>query len=45
MYRSIVYWPADIRPVVRAALHHGGAGTVGASLRAGIPTLIKPWFG
>jgi sterol 3beta-glucosyltransferase len=26
-------------------LHHGGAGTVGASLRAGIPTLIKPWFG
>lgn len=31
--------------VVRAALHHGGAGTVGASLRAGIPTLIKPWFG
>lgn len=32
-------------PRVRAALHHGGAGTVGASLRAGIPTLIKPWFG
>jgi sterol 3beta-glucosyltransferase len=30
---------------VHAALHHGGAGTVGASLRAGIPTLIKPWFG
>ncbi|WWD02326.1 hypothetical protein V865_000365 [Kwoniella europaea PYCC6329] len=29
----------------KAALHHGGAGTVGASLRAGIPTLIKPWFG
>lgn len=34
---------ADI--LVDAALHHGGAGTVGASLRAGIPTLIKPWFG
>ncbi|KAK6910724.1 hypothetical protein I203_104756 [Kwoniella mangroviensis CBS 8507] len=32
-------------PKVQAALHHGGAGTVGASLRAGIPTLIKPWFG
>ncbi|WVQ77692.1 hypothetical protein IAR50_007382 [Cryptococcus sp. DSM 104548] len=32
-------------PRVQAALHHGGAGTVGASLRAGIPTLIKPWFG
>ncbi|WVW85557.1 hypothetical protein I302_107595 [Kwoniella bestiolae CBS 10118] len=32
-------------PKVQAALHHGGAGTVGASLRAGVPTLIKPWFG
>jgi sterol 3beta-glucosyltransferase len=32
-------------PRVDAALHHGGAGTVGASLRAGIPTLVKPWFG
>ncbi|CCO32951.1 sterol 3beta-glucosyltransferase [Rhizoctonia solani AG-1 IB] len=32
-------------PKVDAALHHGGAGTTGASLRAGIPTLIKPWFG
>ena len=30
---------------IDAALHHGGAGTTGASLRAGIPTLIKPWFG
>jgi len=30
---------------VDAAMHHGGAGTVGASLRAGLPTLIKPWFG
>jgi len=26
-------------------MHHGGAGTTGASLRAGIPTLIRPWFG
>jgi len=32
-------------PQIDAALHHGGAGTTGASLRAGIPTLIKPWFG
>jgi sterol 3beta-glucosyltransferase len=32
-------------PKVKAALHHGGAGTVGASLTAGLPTLIKPWFG
>ncbi|KAJ7872594.1 glycosyltransferase family 1 protein [Mycena leptocephala] len=30
---------------IDAAMHHGGAGTTGASLRAGIPTLIKPWFG
>jgi UDP:flavonoid glycosyltransferase YjiC (YdhE family) len=27
-------------PVCRAAVHHGGAGTTAASLRAGIPTLI-----
>jgi sterol 3beta-glucosyltransferase len=32
-------------PNIDAALHHGGAGTTGATLRAGIPTLIKPWFG
>ncbi|EJC98880.1 UDP-Glycosyltransferase/glycogen phosphorylase [Fomitiporia mediterranea MF3/22] len=32
-------------PQIDAALHHGGAGTTGASLRAGIPTLVKPWFG
>lgn len=30
---------------VDAAAHHGGAGTTGASLRAGIPTLVKPFFG
>jgi sterol 3beta-glucosyltransferase len=30
---------------VDAAAHHGGAGTTGASLRAGIPTIIKPFFG
>jgi len=24
---------------------NAGAGTVGASLTAGLPTLIKPWFG
>lgn len=28
-----------------AAVHHGGSGTTGASLRAGIPTMIKPFFG
>jgi len=30
---------------IDAAAHHGGAGTTGASLRAGIPTIIKPFFG
>ncbi|PLW48546.1 hypothetical protein PCANC_12200 [Puccinia coronata f. sp. avenae] len=32
-------------PQIDAALHHGGAGTTAASIRAGIPTLIKPFFG
>lgn len=26
-------------------MHHGGAGTTGASLRAGLPTIVKPFFG
>jgi len=30
---------------IDAAVHHGGAGTTGASLRAGIPTVTKPFFG
>jgi sterol 3beta-glucosyltransferase len=30
---------------VDAAAHHGGSGTTGASLRAGLPTIIKPFFG
>ncbi|KAK9246125.1 hypothetical protein V1506DRAFT_559685 [Lipomyces tetrasporus] len=32
-------------PQLDAAVHHGGAGTTGASLRAGIPTVVKPFFG
>ncbi|KAL7418121.1 hypothetical protein BDY24DRAFT_374148 [Mrakia frigida] len=32
-------------PRIDAACHHGGAGTTGASLRAGIPTIILPFFG
>lgn len=32
-------------PLMDAAVHHGGSGTTGASLRAGIPTIIKPFFG
>ncbi len=30
---------------VDAVVHHGGAGTTGASLRAGVPTIIRPFFG
>ncbi|CAG8600636.1 7585_t:CDS:10 [Funneliformis caledonium] len=32
-------------PRVDAVIHHGGAGTTAAGLRAGIPTIIKPFFG
>ncbi|OBF44551.1 hypothetical protein A5787_13470 [Mycobacterium sp. 852002-50816_SCH5313054-b] len=31
---------STIFPTCRAAVHHGGAGTTAASLRAGLPTLI-----
>lgn len=30
---------------VCAVVHHGGAGTVAAGLRAGLPTMICPFFG
>jgi sterol 3beta-glucosyltransferase len=30
-------------PRMSAAVHHGGAGTTGASLRAGLPTVIVPF--
>ncbi|KAK9466301.1 hypothetical protein V1512DRAFT_209021 [Lipomyces arxii] len=43
---SIKAAPHDwLFPQVDAAIHHGGSGTTGASLRAGIPTVIKPFFG
>jgi sterol 3beta-glucosyltransferase len=29
---------------VEAAVHHGGAGTTAASLRAGVPTAVVPFF-
>jgi len=32
-------------PRVSGVLHHGGAGTVAAGLRAGKPTLVCPFFG
>jgi vancomycin aglycone glucosyltransferase len=34
---------AAIFPVCRAAVHHGGAGTTAAGMRAGIPMLVL-WF-
>lgn len=32
-------------PKVAAVVHHGGAGTTAASLRAGVPSIIVPFFG
>ncbi|EGV65435.1 UDP-Glycosyltransferase/glycogen phosphorylase [Yamadazyma tenuis ATCC 10573] len=32
-------------PRIDAAVHHGGSGTTGATLRSGLPTVIKPFFG
>ncbi|UZJ56099.1 hypothetical protein CBS101457_005419 [Exobasidium rhododendri] len=32
-------------PQIDVAMHHGGAGTTGASLKAGLITLIHPFFG
>jgi len=28
-----------------AVVHHGGAGTTGASLKAGVPSIVVPFFG
>lgn len=30
---------------IDAAVHHGGSGTTGATMRAGLPSIIKPFFG
>ncbi len=32
-------------PRVKAVIHHGGAGTTAAGLRAGVPSVITPFFG
>lgn len=32
-------------PQMAAVVHHGGAGTTGAGLAAGIPSIITPFFG
>ena len=31
-------------PRVAAVVHHGGAGTIAAGLRAGVPSIIVPFF-
>jgi UDP:flavonoid glycosyltransferase YjiC (YdhE family) len=32
-------------PQMAAVVHHGGAGTTAAGLRAGIPAIVTPYFG
>ena len=32
-------------PRVAAVVHHGGAGTTSAGLRAGVPSVVVPFFG
>lgn len=32
-------------PHVAAIVHHGGAGTTAAGLRAGVPSIVIPFFG
>ncbi len=32
-------------PRMTAVVHHGGAGTTAAGLRAGVPSVVVPWFG
>jgi hypothetical protein len=35
---------AWLLPRTAAVVHHGGAGTTGAGLRAGVPNVVCPWF-
>ena len=32
-------------PRMAAVVHHGGAGTTAAGLRAGVPSILTPFFG
>ena len=32
-------------PRIAAVVHHGGAGSCGAVLRAGVPSVVVPWWG
>ncbi len=42
---KIEYAPHEwLLPRTAAIVHHGGAGTTGASLRAGVPTIVVPFF-
>jgi len=42
---AIDWIPFDwLFPRVSAVVHHGGAGTTAASLRAGLPTVVVPYF-
>ena len=34
-----------IFPYVAAVVHHGGAGTTSAAIRAGVPSIVIPFFG
>ncbi len=41
---KIGYTPYDwLFPRVRAVVHHGGSGTTGAALRAGVPAILVPF--
>lgn len=43
---SIDHVPHDwLFPQMAGVVHHGGAGTTAAGIRAGVPTIIKPFFG
>jgi UDP:flavonoid glycosyltransferase YjiC (YdhE family) len=42
---AVEWVPFDwLFPRVAAVVHHGGAGTTAASLRAGLPTIVVPFF-
>lgn len=43
---QIDYAPHDwLFPKMAAVVHHGGAGTTAAGLKAGVPTVVVPFFG
>jgi sterol 3beta-glucosyltransferase len=45
LLRNVGPCPHDwLLPKCRAVVHHGGAGTVAAGLRYGLPTLVCPFF-